>query len=337
MSFMNLFRKRHAADKGHIPESNVLAKYANFPESIKLARRHHEERTAAGAVPHAGTESSADPENWQTLTMRHKAELGDTVVGLSELDGLRTKTAYHALLASLTSAHTETVAARRHEEDPKLAAHEAATDRYVTDLGKAQPVPTWVSDAYKRGLENGALVMGADGGDRLRICEEQEAIRAAWAAKLPADQEAIANLVFQEGSSNGMVETAQQKSLLKPSSFGDTQGAAVRFLAGDLGQGKGYVLASGKVRIPSGTLDFAMSALESVEMASEESVKRVGGALGWGLAGGALFGPAGLVVGGVLGGKGTDVTFIGTLRDGKRFLASARSETYVKFRSATFS
>lgn len=79
-----------------------------------------------------------------------------------------------------------------------------------------------------------------------------------------------------------------------------------------------------------------MSAVARVEIASEESVKRVGGALGWGLAGAALFGPAGLIVGGLLGGKGKDVTFAGTLKDGKRFLVMARSEVFMKFQAAAF-
>lgn len=76
--------------------------------------------------------------------------------------------------------------------------------------------------------------------------------------------------------------------------------------------------------------------LESVEVASEESGKRIGGAIGWGVAGGALFGPAGLLAGLLLGGKGKDVTFIAVMKDGKKMLATTDSKTYTKLQAMTF-
>jgi hypothetical protein len=45
------------------------------------------------------------------------------------------------------------------------------------------------------------------------------------------------------------------------------------------------------------------SELETVEVANEEAVKRVGGTVGWGIVGGLALGPVGLLAGLLLGGK----------------------------------
>jgi hypothetical protein len=44
--------------------------------------------------------------------------------------------------------------------------------------------------------------------------------------------------------------------------------------------------------------------LKEVELATEDSVKRVGGTVGWGIAGGLVLGPVGLLAGLLFGGKG---------------------------------
>lgn len=80
-----------------------------------------------------------------------------------------------------------------------------------------------------------------------------------------------------------------------------------------------------------------MDQIESVEIASEESVKRLGGAAGWGLAGAALLGPVGLLAGLIGGGRGTDVTFVCHLVDGRKFMATAKSEVYKGLCAAVFS
>lgn len=74
--------------------------------------------------------------------------------------------------------------------------------------------------------------------------------------------------------------------------------------------------------------------IETIEKASEESVKRLGGTAGWGLAGGALFGPVGLLAGLVAGGRGQDVTFVAQFKDGRRLIASVRSSEYAKLAAA---
>lgn len=65
------------------------------------------------------------------------------------------------------------------------------------------------------------------------------------------------------------------------------------------------------------------SQMVKLELASEEAVLNVGGAAGWGLAGSVLLGPAGLLAGLILGGRGKDATFICQFKDGRKFLGTA--------------
>jgi len=76
--------------------------------------------------------------------------------------------------------------------------------------------------------------------------------------------------------------------------------------------------------------------IESIETATEEAVKRVGGTIGWGVVGATLLGPAGMLAGLLLGGRGKDVTFIAVFKDGKRMLATADSKTFTKLQALAF-
>lgn len=76
--------------------------------------------------------------------------------------------------------------------------------------------------------------------------------------------------------------------------------------------------------------------LETVEVASEESVKRLGGTIGWGAAGAVLLGPVGLLAGLLLGGKKKQVTFVAKFKDGRKLLATTDSGTYTKLQAAVF-
>lgn len=81
---------------------------------------------------------------------------------------------------------------------------------------------------------------------------------------------------------------------------------------------------------------ISVAELEAVETASEESVKRIGGTVGWGVAGAALLGPVGLLAGLLAGGRGTDVTFVAKFKDGRKMLATTDSKTYTKLAAAVF-
>ena len=121
--------------------------------------------------------------------------------------------------------------------------------------------------------------------------------------------------------------------------------------AGDFGAGKGTVsfpfLGAGKlVSITAapdptklswtGVGDTAHVELQAIEIASEESVKRFGGTVGWGLVGATLLGPVGLLAGLLAGGRGKEVTFVATFKDGKRLFATTDSDTYKKMAALVF-
>ncbi|WP_138438594.1 hypothetical protein [Marinobacter alexandrii] len=74
--------------------------------------------------------------------------------------------------------------------------------------------------------------------------------------------------------------------------------------------------------------------VKTLEMASEESVKRIGGTAGWGLVGVTLFGGIGLLAGLLAGGRGKDVTFVIVFEDGKKALCTADSKMYTKMQAA---
>lgn len=76
--------------------------------------------------------------------------------------------------------------------------------------------------------------------------------------------------------------------------------------------------------------------IAELDMASEESVKRLGGTVGWGALGGVVLGPVGLLAGLLVGGRGKDVTFVCRLKDGRKFMATASSKVYTEISAALF-
>lgn len=74
---------------------------------------------------------------------------------------------------------------------------------------------------------------------------------------------------------------------------------------------------------------FPFTEVEEIEEASEESVQRVGGALRWGLAGGVLFGPLGLITGLIAGGGQKNMTtFVCKFKDSRKFLGTCNTKTF---------
>ncbi|WP_368640485.1 hypothetical protein ABRZ04_04520 [Castellaniella ginsengisoli] len=76
--------------------------------------------------------------------------------------------------------------------------------------------------------------------------------------------------------------------------------------------------------------------IESLEIASEESVKKLGGTVGWGVVGGALLGPVGLLAGLLAGGRKSETTFVCKFKDGRKMLATTDSKTYTKMLASVF-
>lgn len=116
--------------------------------------------------------------------------------------------------------------------------------------------------------------------------------------------------------------------------------ATIKLHAGDWGKGRGD-FGFGMIGLPKpggwGSMEqISVRTLEEVDLASEESVKRVGGTVGWGVVGAVALGPVGLLAGLLLGGKGKEVTFVAKFKDGKKFLATTDSKTYTKIKAAVF-
>lgn len=76
--------------------------------------------------------------------------------------------------------------------------------------------------------------------------------------------------------------------------------------------------------------------LETVDVASEQSVKKIGGTIDWGAAGALVLGPVGLLAGLLLGGKKKEITFVAKFKDGRKLLATTDSATYTKLLAAVF-
>lgn len=116
--------------------------------------------------------------------------------------------------------------------------------------------------------------------------------------------------------------------------------AKINVHAGDWAKGSGnYML--GSFVLPKKTGWGGSEAIHStdiveLELASEESVKRLGGTIGWGAIGGLALGPVGLLAGLIAGGRGTEVTFVAKFKDGRRLLASTDSKTFNSIRAAKF-
>ena len=116
--------------------------------------------------------------------------------------------------------------------------------------------------------------------------------------------------------------------------------AKVKVHAGDFLKGDGQdVLGSFSLRTKQHSWageSIPFSKLSEVELATEDSVKRIGGTIGWGAAGALALGPVGLLAGLLLGGKGKDVTFVAKFKDGRKLLATTDSKTFTKLQAAVF-
>ncbi|QIC64454.1 hypothetical protein [Acinetobacter schindleri] len=123
--------------------------------------------------------------------------------------------------------------------------------------------------------------------------------------------------------------------------------ATLQIHAGDFNKGKGSItIMMGIVTITpawgNGDGFFAKShtfssvEVEELALASEENVKKIGGTVGWGVAGAAILGPVGLLAGLLLGGKGKEVTFVMKFVDGRKMLATTDSKTYTKLTALKF-
>ena len=114
----------------------------------------------------------------------------------------------------------------------------------------------------------------------------------------------------------------------------------IKVIAGDFKKGdailKSSVLEMESIDAKKYSRNVHLTSLEGIEIASEESVKKFGGTVGWGIAGGLILGPVGLLAGVLAGGRGKEVTFVAKLKDGRKFMATTDSKTYTKLKAGCF-
>lgn len=116
--------------------------------------------------------------------------------------------------------------------------------------------------------------------------------------------------------------------------------ASIEVHAGDFRKGAGAVTSETFILLtdehPWVGEKIPLYDLEMVDVASEESVKKLGGTLGWGAAGGLLLGPVGLLAGLLVGGRKKQVTFVARFRDGRKLLATTDSSTFTTLQAELF-
>ena len=72
----------------------------------------------------------------------------------------------------------------------------------------------------------------------------------------------------------------------------------------------------------------AANNFQFLEISTEENVKKIAGTVGWGVVGGVLAGPVGVLAGALLGGNKKQVTFTLELTDGRKLMGSVDSKAY---------
>ncbi|WP_060508834.1 hypothetical protein [Pseudomonas sp. NBRC 111124] len=104
--------------------------------------------------------------------------------------------------------------------------------------------------------------------------------------------------------------------------------------SGDLLQGEGEFrngsLTLKTPRSPSPGERISLARIADLRLASLESSRSLGTALGWGVAGALVAGPVGLLAGLWLGGKEEEATFLATFKDGRKLMAITDGKTWSK-------
>jgi hypothetical protein len=125
--------------------------------------------------------------------------------------------------------------------------------------------------------------------------------------------------------------------------------ATFKILAGDFGVGTtGQVLVGALYKQSGQGFSMPMSGhsfrpehiptgmIQSLEIATEENLKRIGGAIGWGAIGGIAFGPVGALAVALAGGRGKEITFVCQFKDGRRFLGRCNAKVFTQIHAPPF-
>jgi len=123
--------------------------------------------------------------------------------------------------------------------------------------------------------------------------------------------------------------------LIESSPFANKMGK-VTLVGGNFGTGTAHLVSGAKINLPgSGSGAIPLHRIESVEVATEQSVKRLSGTLGWGAVGAVALGPIGMLAGLIAGGNSKEVSFIAILEGGWVFIATTDIKTFGIIKAAT--
>lgn len=108
--------------------------------------------------------------------------------------------------------------------------------------------------------------------------------------------------------------------------------AKIKVLAGDFLQGDAEYLAGTLTLVtplyPWPGVSLKQTDISHMEIASEAPTTRMENALGLGLAGALVLGPVGAAAGLMFAPEHKEVTFLATLKDGRKLLAATDDKTY---------
>lgn len=108
--------------------------------------------------------------------------------------------------------------------------------------------------------------------------------------------------------------------------------ARINVLSGDFLQGDGEY-RSGTLTLvtalfPWPGISFSHNDIQSMEIASEGSSKKIDDTIGMGLAGALMLGPVGAAAGMMLAGEEKEITFLLNLKEGRTLLAATDDKTF---------
>lgn len=353
------FSKKKSAPQDIAPVSHQ----AEYPEAVSLAARHSEEQRAPflwledPSIPAPTQEELDAMESVEAISRRHEEELVAAIGPLSDLGAARFRMVYSQECAKHSNASTERMKARMSPEHiQEMDNRRSDAERIFTEFLEGHRLAPEFMETIEHGIAAGKRMASAPQEEQGAIAKEiGREIANRYVEGGGSDINALHREVHGLAMKKGMDEVYAKKDFNLPSltpnpppepqtsrlpflegaPFYATRLEKVTFIAGRLGQGTGHLLADGKILIPSGEFMFSPNAIKAVELATQERVTKWSSALGWTVVGGSLLGPAGAIVGGLLGGQKDDMTYLVTFSEEHRCLVSSSARVYHKLLGAT--